>query len=173
MPTCPGRRSSTPRSPRSASRKTEAKAEEIDHRVYKVAYDELDRARIDGRTEGFAKVIASPSGKILGATILGEEASLVLQQLVVAMDAGLGLGDLVDSTQIYPTYGADRADLADQYQATRLERGFSRAALKLLLRVPAPDGSDQRGLRPRRGADPGRPRPACARGRLSPRCRYP
>ena len=63
-----------------------AKAEEIDHRVYKVAYENVDRARIDGRTEGFAKVVATPSGKILGATILGEEASLVLQQLVVAMD---------------------------------------------------------------------------------------
>ena len=51
-------------------------------------YADIDRARIDGRTEGFAKVVASPSGKILGATILGAQASLVLQQLVLAIDDG-------------------------------------------------------------------------------------
>jgi pyruvate/2-oxoglutarate dehydrogenase complex dihydrolipoamide dehydrogenase (E3) component len=106
-----------------------AKAEEIDHRVYKVSYEGLDRARIEGRTEGFAKVVASPSGKLLGATIVGEEASLVLQQLVVAMEGGLGLGDLADVTQIYPTYGRMIHDLAEQYRATRRERGFLQSAL--------------------------------------------
>ena len=88
--------------------------------------------------EGFAKVVASPSGKILGATILGEEASLVLQQLVLAMDAGLGLGDLAETTQIYPTYGQVIRELADQFRTTRLERGFVARALSVLLRLPAP-----------------------------------
>jgi pyruvate/2-oxoglutarate dehydrogenase complex dihydrolipoamide dehydrogenase (E3) component len=106
-----------------------AKAEEVDHRVYRVPYEDLDRGRIEGRTEGFAKVVASPSGKILGATIVGEEASLVLQQLVVAMDGGLGLGDLADVTQIYPTYGRIIHDLAAQYRATRRGRGFLQSAL--------------------------------------------
>jgi pyruvate/2-oxoglutarate dehydrogenase complex dihydrolipoamide dehydrogenase (E3) component len=106
-----------------------AKAEDIDHRVLKVPYEDLDRARIEGRTEGFAKVVASPSGKILGATIVGEEASLVLQQLVVAMEGGLGLGDLADVTQIYPTYGRIIHDLAAQYRASRRERGFLQSAL--------------------------------------------
>jgi pyruvate/2-oxoglutarate dehydrogenase complex dihydrolipoamide dehydrogenase (E3) component len=106
-----------------------AKAEDTDHRIYKVPYQDLDRARIDRRTEGFAKVVASPSGKILGATIVGEEASLVLQQLVVAMEGRLGLGDLAGVTQIYPTYGQIIHDLAAQYRATRRERGFLQSAL--------------------------------------------
>jgi hypothetical protein len=109
-----------------------------------VAYDRVDRARIENRTEGFAKVVASPAGKILGATILGEQASLVLQQLVVAMDAGIGLGTLARTTQIYPTYARIVADLADQYRSTRLERGFMASALKFFYgfqpRVASGDG---------------------------------
>jgi pyruvate/2-oxoglutarate dehydrogenase complex dihydrolipoamide dehydrogenase (E3) component len=108
----------------------QAKADDLDHRVFRVSYADVDRARIDGRTEGFAKVVTSPSGKILGATILGEEASLVLQQLVLAMDAGLGLGDLAETTQIYPTYARIIRELAGQFQATRLERGFMATALR-------------------------------------------
>jgi pyruvate/2-oxoglutarate dehydrogenase complex dihydrolipoamide dehydrogenase (E3) component len=109
-----------------------ARAENLDHRVFRASYADLDRARIEGRTQGFAKVITSGSGKILGATILGEDASLVLGQLVVAMDGGLGLADLAETTQVYPTYGRLVRDLAVQARATRLERGFRAAALKFL-----------------------------------------
>jgi pyruvate/2-oxoglutarate dehydrogenase complex dihydrolipoamide dehydrogenase (E3) component len=113
---------------------TEAAASEqgLEHRVLRVPYDQLDRARIDGRTEGLAKVVVSPSGKILGASILGEEASLVLQQLVVAMDQGLSLVDLAASTQIYPTYGQIITRLVDQFQAFRRGRGLRAATLRFL-----------------------------------------
>jgi pyruvate/2-oxoglutarate dehydrogenase complex dihydrolipoamide dehydrogenase (E3) component len=103
----------------------------IDHRVFRASYSDLDRARIEGLTEGFAKVVASPTGKVLGATILGNEASLVLQQYVLAMESELGLGDLALTTQIYPTYSRIVGDIADQFQATRLDRGWRAAALKL------------------------------------------
>jgi pyruvate/2-oxoglutarate dehydrogenase complex dihydrolipoamide dehydrogenase (E3) component len=123
----------------------QAKAEGIDHRVYRVSYEEIDRARIDGRTEGFAKVVATPAGKVLGATIVGEEASLVLQQLVLAMESGLSLGDLAATTQIYPTYARVIRKLASQFQAARLERGLVQTALKLFYgfqpRTAAGDGA--------------------------------
>jgi pyruvate/2-oxoglutarate dehydrogenase complex dihydrolipoamide dehydrogenase (E3) component len=118
-----------------------ARAENLDHRCFKASYADLDRAWIDGRTGGFAKVVASPTGKILGATILGAEASLVLGQLVLAADAGLGLGDLAGTTQIYPTYARLIGDLADQYRATRLDRGFFASALRFFY-----------GFQPRTGA---------------------
>jgi pyruvate/2-oxoglutarate dehydrogenase complex dihydrolipoamide dehydrogenase (E3) component len=107
-----------------------AKADNLEHRCFRVSYADVDRAQIDGRTGGFAKVISSPSGKILGATILGAEASLVLEQLVLARDSGLGLGDLAGTTQIYPTYARLIGALADQFRATRLDRGFLASALK-------------------------------------------
>ena len=122
-----------------------AKAEELEHHVFRVNYADIDRARIEGRPEGFAKVVASPAGKILGATILGEQASLVLQQLVVAMDTGLGLGDLAGTIQIYPTYGQVIRELTGQFQATRLERGFI-AGAPPVLRFPASSGRRQRSI---------------------------
>ncbi len=126
----------------------QAKADELEHHVFRVDYADIDRARIDGRPEGFAKVVASPSGKILGATILGEQASLVLQQLVLAMGAGLGLGDLAETTQIYPTYGQVIRELADQFRTTRLERGFVARALRFFYgfqpRSAAGDGASSR-----------------------------
>lgn len=118
-----------------------ARAENVDHRCFKVAYADVDRARIDGRTSGFAKVVTSPAGKILGATILGAEASLVLEQLVLAADAGLGLGDIAGATQIYPTYARIIGDLADQFRASRMDRGLLASAMKLFY-----------GFQPRSGA---------------------
>ncbi len=103
---------------------------ELEHQVFRANYADVDRARADGRTEGFAKVVASPSGKILGTTILGEQASLVLQQLVLAIDAGLGLDDLGETIQIYPTYGQVICELTGQFRKTRLERGFRGRALR-------------------------------------------
>ncbi len=126
----------------------QAKADNLDHRVFRVSYAGVDRARIEGRTEGLAKVVTSPSGKILGATILGEEASLILQQLVLAMDAGLGLHDLAGTTQIYPTYSQIIRDLAGQCRATFLERGFRATALRLFYgfqpRTGTGDGASSR-----------------------------
>jgi pyruvate/2-oxoglutarate dehydrogenase complex dihydrolipoamide dehydrogenase (E3) component len=107
-----------------------AKADNLDHRVYRAEYAALDRARIEGRTEGLAKVVTSPSGKILGATILGVDASLLLQQLVVAMDAGSTLGDLAETTQVAPSYGQLITILAEQQRTKRQERGLRAAALR-------------------------------------------
>jgi pyruvate/2-oxoglutarate dehydrogenase complex dihydrolipoamide dehydrogenase (E3) component len=126
----------------------QASGSSLDHRVFRASFADLDRARIDGRTEGFAKVVSTPAGKILGATIMGEEASLVLQQLVLAMDSGLGLGDLAGTTQIYPTYARIVRNLADQFLASRLDRGLRAAALRLFYgfqpRTAAVNGASSR-----------------------------
>lgn len=107
-----------------------ARAQEADVRILTVEYDELDRARIDGRTEGFAKVLASPGGKILGAAIVGEGAGTVLQELVVAMENGLTLNDLAQTAHAYPTYAGLVRKLAVAFGATRLEHGFFQTALR-------------------------------------------
>jgi pyruvate/2-oxoglutarate dehydrogenase complex dihydrolipoamide dehydrogenase (E3) component len=108
----------------------EAKTQELEHHVFRANYADIDRARIDGRTEGFAKVVASPAGKVLGATILGVQASSILQQLLLALDAGLGLDSLAESAQIYPTYGQLVQEITGQYRKTRMESGLRGRALR-------------------------------------------
>lgn len=109
----------------------QARSEQPDHRFYRVPLGELDGARIDGRTDGFAKAIVTPSGRILGAVIVGPEASLVLQEFTLAIEKGLDLGAIAQAIAIYPTYAGIGRALARQHAATRLERGLVQTALRM------------------------------------------
>jgi pyruvate/2-oxoglutarate dehydrogenase complex dihydrolipoamide dehydrogenase (E3) component len=100
-------------------------------RLFRVDTPEVDRALIDGDA-CFAKVAATPSGRIVGATIVGPEASAVLQELVVAMENGLTLTDLMNTVHTYPSYATLVRRLALQYGATRLEKGYVQTALRWL-----------------------------------------
>ncbi|QDV33680.1 dihydrolipoyl dehydrogenase family protein [Tautonia plasticadhaerens] len=101
-------------------------------RIFRVEYEEVDRARIEGRTHGFAKVAVDRSGTILGATIMGDNAALVLQEFVVAMENGLTLKHLLNTVHPYPTHAGLARALATRFAATRLESGAARAALRLV-----------------------------------------
>lgn len=66
---------------------------------------ELDRAIVDGKTDGFVKVItANGSDKILGVTIAAEHAGEMLAEFVLAMKHGLGLNKLLGTIHAYPTW---------------------------------------------------------------------
>lgn len=110
-----------------------ARQEHPDALVFRANFAELDRARIDGRTDGFAKVVATTGGKILGATVVGEDASMIVQEFVVAMEHGLTLADIAQTVHTYPTYAGMARKLANQFQANRLEGGFMQSALKWVL----------------------------------------
>ena len=104
--------------------------ESAGERIFRAEYDDLDRARIDGQTSGFAKVVADASGRIVGATVVGAEASSVLAEFVLAMEHGLTLHDIAGTVHIYPTYSGIARKLANQFAATRLEKGYVRTALR-------------------------------------------
>lgn len=68
--------------------------------------------------EGFVKVLIEPEGKILGCHIVGPNASTLIQEVVVAMEAGSGtVWDIRDSVHIHPALSevVDRA-FAGQFQ---------------------------------------------------------
>ena len=124
----------------------EARDQHPEVRTFRAEFADLDRARIDGRTEGFAKLVATPAGKILGATIVGENASLILQEFVLAMEHGLTLKDIAATVHIYPTYAGMAGKLANQFAATRLEGGFLMTALRWFYGFPSRDRGQRRGL---------------------------
>ena len=68
---CRGARTPTPSSRASACRKPRPGDRGVAHRVYRFAFDEIDRARAEGETDGFAKIVTDPKGKLLGAAIVG------------------------------------------------------------------------------------------------------
>jgi len=79
---------------------------------------------------------------------VGEDAGMILQELVLAMERNLSLGDLAAAVPIYPTYAGVVRQLADQQRATRLESGYVQTALKLFYgfipRIAAGNGAAAR-----------------------------
>lgn len=82
----------------------EARQQGIEYEVTRYGIDDLDRAIADGVAQGFVKVL-TPPGKdhILGVTIVGESASDLISEYVLAMKHGLGLNKILGTIHIYPT----------------------------------------------------------------------
>lgn len=97
-----------------------------------VGYDELDRAVIDGRTEGFAKLAIAPDGRIAGACVVGEQAVEVVQIAAAAMAAQMNVAELAELELAFPTYTAV----------------LGLAARRLLGRSGSPGGARWETLRP-------------------------
>ena len=99
----------------------EAKRSGIEYKVYRFGFDEIDRARAEAETEGFAKVITDPKGTILGAAIVGPHAGDVIHEYVLAVNRRMKLNDLAGITHIYPTFAEINKRVADQ----RLKEGLT------------------------------------------------
>ncbi len=83
--------------------------------------DEVDRAILDGETEGFVKVhVRAGSDKILGATVVARHAGEMVSELTLAMVGGLGLKTLAKTIHPYPTQAEAIRKTADAYNRTRL-----------------------------------------------------
>lgn len=82
---------------------------------------EVDRAVLDGETEGFARVhLKKGSDKILGATIVARHAGEMINELSLSMTAGLGLSVIGRTIHPYPTQAEVMKKLADAWNRTRL-----------------------------------------------------
>ena len=82
----------------------EAKAQQVPFELTRYNLDDLDRAIVDGHTQGFVSVLTVP-GKdtILGVTIVASHAAELLAEYVLAMRHGLGLSKILGTVHIYPT----------------------------------------------------------------------
>jgi pyruvate/2-oxoglutarate dehydrogenase complex dihydrolipoamide dehydrogenase (E3) component len=82
---------------------------------------EVDRAVLDGETEGFVKIhVRAGSDQIVGATIVARHAGEMLPELTMALTRGIGLGRLARVIHTYPTQAEAIRKLGDAYNRTRL-----------------------------------------------------
>ena len=89
-------------------------------------FKEVDRAIVDGETEGFVKVhVRKGTDKILGSTIVARHAGDMISELTLAMVGGLGLGTLAATIHPYPTQAEAIKQVADAYSRTRLTPSVS------------------------------------------------
>jgi dihydrolipoamide dehydrogenase len=72
-----------------------------------VAYADLDRAVIDGRTEGYCKLVVDPATKhLLGAHVIGEQAVEIVQIVAAGMASSMRVEQLAELEIAYPTFAA-------------------------------------------------------------------
>ncbi len=92
----------------------------IDTQSLTVLLSDVDRAVLDGETEGFARIHLKKGGdKILGATIVARHAGEMIGELSLAMTAGLGLSAIGRTVHPYPTQADAIRKLADAYNRSR------------------------------------------------------
>ncbi len=81
----------------------------------------VDRAVLDGDTDGFVKVHVQPgTDKILGATVVAKHAGELIAELTLAMTARLGLGKLGQTIHPYPTQAEALRKTGDAFYRTKL-----------------------------------------------------
>lgn len=82
------------------------KAKGVDYSVGKFPFTANGRARANGETDGFVKILAdSKTDRILGAHIIGPAAGDLLQELVVAMEFSASAEDVARTSHAHPQLG--------------------------------------------------------------------
>jgi len=99
----------------------DAQEKGIDVATLTIPLSEIDRAVLDGETDGFARVhLRKGTDRILGATIVARHAGEMINEFTLAMTSGLGLGAIAKTIHPYPTQAEVIKRLADAYNRTRL-----------------------------------------------------
>ncbi len=96
---------------------SEARARNIPYEVVKYGIEDLDRAIVDGKSYGTIKVLTVPgSDKILGVSIVCENAGEILAEYVLAMKHKLGLNKILGTIHAYPTYAEANKYVAGEWK---------------------------------------------------------
>jgi dihydrolipoamide dehydrogenase len=82
----------------------ELKAEGVSYSVGKFPFTANGRAKANGQTDGFVKILAdSSTDRVLGAHIIGPEAGNLIHEVAVAMEFGASSEDIARTCHAHPT----------------------------------------------------------------------
>ncbi len=100
-----------------------------------VPLHDVDRAVLDGATEGFLRVhLGKGTDRILGATLVADHAGDMIGELALAITAGTGLGAIGRTIHPYPTQAEVIRKAADAYNRRRLTP-FARKLFATFFRI--------------------------------------
>jgi pyruvate/2-oxoglutarate dehydrogenase complex dihydrolipoamide dehydrogenase (E3) component len=89
--------------------------------TFEIPFEQLDRAILDSQEDGLARVLVKKgTDRIVGATIVAENAGDLISEVALAMTHQLGLKEIANSIHPYPTQSEAIRKMGDQYNRTRL-----------------------------------------------------
>jgi len=99
----------------------EAKEKGIEVGTFTQDLSKVDRAILDGETEGFVRVhVRKGTDKILGATVVAAHAGDLISEITLAVKGHLGLKTIAGTIHPYPTQAEALRKAGDLYSRTRL-----------------------------------------------------
>jgi len=88
--------------------------------VFRFPMKKIDRAILDGETEGFCKLVTDARGRLVGASLVGMGAGEVLHEFALAVRKRMHIREVVETVHVYPTLAQVNKRAAGQYYAKRL-----------------------------------------------------
>jgi pyruvate/2-oxoglutarate dehydrogenase complex dihydrolipoamide dehydrogenase (E3) component len=99
----------------------QAKEQGLEIDTYTLDFKDVDRAVLEGETEGRIKIHCRQGrDKILGATLVAADAGSMISEITLAMHHGIGLAGIGETIHPYPTQAEAIRKLGDQYRRTKL-----------------------------------------------------
>lgn len=111
----------------------EAKSLGIKYEVIKENYQDYGRTIADGVPEGFVKVLATKRGKVLGATIVGESASELIHEWILAIQKGISLFDIMMTQHSFPTISLLNKRIAESWMMKKMGSPLLKKVVKKLI----------------------------------------
>ena len=96
---------------------------------------QVDRARTEGDTDGFIKLVHLQNGTLLGATIVAAQAGEMIHEWIVALDRGIKVDDLSNILHVYPTYSIAGMQASAAIRVERLLNGTTGRVVRGLARL--------------------------------------
>jgi len=104
----------------------QAQAQGMEIRIARWPYNDNDRAQTERETRGHIKIITTAKGKIVGATIVGAQASELIGMWALAIAQGLSIRAFADIVLPYPTLSELGKRASVDYFTPSLTSGWTR-----------------------------------------------
>lgn len=105
----------------------------IKYTVIKEKYEDYGRTIADGVPEGFVKVLATKRGRVLGATIVGESASELIHEWILAIQEGVNLTRIMMMQHSFPTISLLNKRIAEIWMMGKMSSPLVQRVAKFLV----------------------------------------
>jgi len=107
----------------------------ISYKVLSMELSENDRAHTEHKTNGQIKIILSPTGNILGATIMASGAGELIIPWVLAIQNNLKISAIAGMIVPYPTMSEISKKVASSYFKDKIFSPYMQKLVKFLMRI--------------------------------------
>lgn len=109
-----------------------AKEAGMEYKTHIEKFQGNDRAKAEGETDGFIKIVMDKKEKVIGVQIVGYHAGDLIHQWVAAMNGKVSLSTIAQSIHAYPTLSEISKMASGNVLAPKLFNNFMRKALRVL-----------------------------------------